>query len=118
MKLRITADDLLRTKIVEPGWYPATVTKVDEHPSKAGDSINWDVTFQILGDKEAGVSCIRTFNEKAPGFAVPFLVACGAKEGPGEFDLAATTGRKLMIFIKTSMYNNKARNEVSEFRPI
>jgi hypothetical protein len=121
MKLRISREDLLKSKIVEPGWYPSEVIKVDEATSKAGDSMNWNVTVRLLApDAFAGVTIIRTFNEKAPGFAVNFLKACGANIGEdgGEFDMSASMGRKLMSYIKTDIYNGQQKNKAEDFRPI
>ena len=122
MKLRITREDLLKSKVIAPEWYPCEVTKVDEHPSKSGDSINWDAYLKILSPEDvAGVTMIRTFNEKAPGFAIEFIEACGGKidaEAGGEFDLRAAAGRKIMVLVKNEMYNNVLRNKPESFRPL
>jgi len=121
MKLKISREDLLRSKVVAPEWYPVEITKVDEHPSKSGDSTNWDVTLKLQDPPEVnGVTVIRTFNEKAPGFAVNFLKACGAKidEQGGEFDMQAAVGRKLLVYIKNETWNGVMRNKAEDFRPL
>jgi hypothetical protein len=122
MKLKITREDLLRSKVVAPEWYPTEITKVDEHPSKAADSINWDVTLKILAPPECeGVTIIRTFNEKAPGFAVNFLKACGAKIDEatgGEFDMQAAVGRKVLTYVKNETWQGTMRNKAEDFRPV
>ena len=121
MKLRITRDDLLKSKIVEPGWYPTEVAEVKEAPTKAGDSTNWNVTLRIQAPVEfAGVTVIRTFNEKGAGFAINFLKACGAviSEEGAEFDMQAAIGRKIMTYIKTEEYQGTPKNRAEDFRPM
>lgn len=122
MKLRISREDLMKSKVIAPEWYPCEVTKVDEHPSKSGDSINWDIHMKVLSPVDvAGVVLIRTFNEKAPGFAVEFIEACGGKidaENGGDFELGAATGRKLNVLVKNEMYNGTMRNKADGFRPL
>jgi hypothetical protein len=126
MKLKITAEDLLRGVIIdEAGWYPAQVTDAEEKISKSGDSNNCNVTLKLLGpEKYQGVIVYRTFNEKAPGMAAAFFVACGAKTDkdgkliPGEFDFDACKGRKLQAYIQQRTFEGKVRNDVADFRPL
>jgi hypothetical protein len=122
MKLRITPEDLKRSLIITPDWYPCEIMKVDEHPSKSGDSMNWDVYFTVLSPEQfAGVPIIRTFNEKAPGFAIEFIAACGGNIDPesgGEFELTAAKGKKIEVQVQNEMYNNVLRNKAVSFRPL
>ena len=120
-KIQITREALLRGKIVTPDWYPCEIVSVDEHLSKAGDSINWDVDHKILDGPFKDVVVRRVFNEKAPGFAIDFLKAFDVEideEVGGEFDMHAAKGKKCMVEIKTEMYLNRPKNVVNSYRPL
>lgn len=126
MKMRISADDLKRGTIVDPNWYPAQVKSVEVKPSKGDGSTNWNFKIELLSGKGkdgkdyAGVIVYRLFNEKAMGFAVPFVEALGQKVGPdgGEFDPNFAVNKKLMVYIKNREYEGKLQNEVADFRPV
>jgi len=121
-KVRISKDDLMRGKIVEPGWYAVEVHGVTEKAAKTDGSQNWIVEYKVLNDGEfQGVLVNRLFNEKAAGMMAPFLIACGQKIGAegGEFDIYATIGRKIQIHV-TNDTTNKGRtiNSVEDYRPL
>jgi hypothetical protein len=124
--MRITADDLKRGVIVDPNWYPVVVKTLEIKPSKGDGSTNWNYKMEILqgknkdGKELQGVVVYRLFNEKAMGFAVPFVEACGQKvnaEG-AEIDPNFPIGKKLMVYIKNREYEGRLQNEVADFRPI
>lgn len=118
MKLRVTRDDVLRSKSLPSEWYEVEITDVEEKMSKAGDSMNTIIEFTIIAPAAyAGAKLFRLFSEKAPGFAIPFLEALGVSVGEegGEFDLQATKGRKLKVFNKPQMYEGQIRNNVEGF---
>lgn len=121
LSFTITREDMLRGKTVEPGWYKARVKNVSQEPAGTDGSTNTWIDFTITQDgpfKEVPVR--RVFNEKAPGFAVPFLVACGAPVGEsgGTFDIERTKGKELLIYIINGMWNNRPQNNVEDFRPL
>jgi hypothetical protein len=125
-KMRITADDLKRGVVMDPNWYPAVVKSVEVKPSKGDGSTNWNYKIEILqgknkdGKELQGVIVYRLFNEKAMGFAVPFVEACGQKITPdgAEIDPNYPVGKKLMIYVKNREYEGRLQNEVADFRPI
>lgn len=112
--------DLLRSKLVEPGWYLLHIDDISEKPSKDGGSTNYPVEATIVqnddtGDKEfAGVPADWNFNSKALGFAVGFLAALGVEVKPEQrIELSAAKGKRIAAFIKRGEYNNQPRNEVT-----
>jgi hypothetical protein len=125
-KMRITADDLKRGVVMDHNWYPAVVKSVEVKPSKGDGSTNWNYKIEILqgknkdGKELQGVIVYRLFNEKAMGFAVPFVEACGQKITPdgAEIDPNYPVGKKLMIYVKNREYEGRLQNEVADFRPI
>lgn len=122
MKLNISREDFLRGKLVDPEWYSAEITGVDEDASKKGDSTNWKVNFRILEDGPfKDVPVIKTFNEKAPGIAIPFFCAVMGTtelEPDREYDFHATKGAKLRIYINNKQFENRLLNEVTDYKPL
>jgi hypothetical protein len=121
--------DLLRGKVVTPGWYRVKIESVGEAPAKAsekGPSTNYPVEGTILfngdtGDKEfASVPLDWNFNSKAIGFAVGFLQAFGVEVKSGtRFDLKSAEGREIDIFVENDTYQNRLVNRVNhKYRPI
>ena len=120
MKMKITREDFLKGKILTPGWYTCLVSDVESGLSKKGDSTNFGVSFKVLDDgpfKDCVV--MKTYNEKAPGAAVPFFSAIAGKEiePDKDYDFEATKGRKLGVLVGNDTYNNRIVNAVLDFRP-
>ena len=112
---------MLRGKTVEPGWYKAFIKNVSQEPASTDGSTNTIIDFTIVEEGPfKDVPVRRWFSEKAPGFAVPFLVACGAKIGPdgGSFNMENCKGKTILIYIVNGMYNNRPTNNVEDFRPL
>ena len=125
-RLTITEQDIKRSTVLDAGWYPVQVTGVTEETNKAGDAQNIIVDFVGIGSNDAdknkakGVPLRRYFSEKAPGFAVNYIKACGGAvpEAGGTFELANTTGKRLEVFVKSRLYEGNQQNDVKEFRPL
>lgn len=115
--------DLLRGKIVTPGWYRVKIQSVGEAPAKQSDkgpSTNYPVEATILfngdtGDREfAGIPLDWNFNSKAIGFAVGFLQAFGVEVKSGtRFDLKSAEERELDVFVENDTYQNRLVNRVN-----
>jgi hypothetical protein len=125
MKMRFTADDLRKNLVLDPNWYPAQVKSLEIKAAKTDQSTNWNYKFEILSGKGkdgkdyAGAAVYRLFNEKAMGFARPFVEAIGVvlKEDD-EFEPNSAVGKKLLVYVKNKEYEGKLQNEVADFRPI
>lgn len=125
-KLSISVQDMKRSTVLDQGWYPVEVTAVTEEPNAKGDSTN--IIVDMVGltssdpdkNKAAGVPLRRYFTEKAPGFAVNFIRACGGSIGDegGTFDLATAVGRKLEAFVKPRPYEGRMTNDVADFKKL
>lgn len=115
--------DLLRGKLITPGWYRVRVESVGEAAAKdqsKGPSTNYPVEGTVLfngdnGDKEfAGVPLDWNFNSKAIGFAVGFLQAFGVEVKSGtRFDLKSAEGRELDVFVENDTYQGRMVNRVN-----
>lgn len=115
--------DLLRGKVITPGWYRVRVESVGEAPAKASDkgpSTNYPVEGTVLFNGDNGATEFANtpidwnFNSKAIGFAVGFLKAFGVEVKSGvRFDLKSAEGRELDVFIENDTYQNRLVNRVN-----
>ena len=115
--------DLLRGKVITPGWYRVRVESVGEAPAKASDkgpSTNYPVEGTVLfngdngGTEFANTPIDWNFNSKAIGFAVGFLKAFGVEVKSGvRFDLKSAEGRELDVYIENDTYQNRLVNRVN-----
>lgn len=115
----VTREDMMRGKTVDPGWYKAIIKNVSQEPANTDGSTNTIVDFVVLEGPFKDVPLRRFFSEKAPGFIVPFLVACGAPVGEqgGTFDVEKCKGKTIQVYVINEMYNNRSTNKVEDFRP-
>lgn len=115
--------DLLRGKVITPGWYRVRVESVGEAPAKASDkgpSTNYPVEGTVLFNGDNGSTEFANcpidwnFNSKAIGFAVGFLKAFGVEVKPNtRFDLKSAEGRELDVYIENDTYQNRLVNRVN-----
>lgn len=120
--VEFSESDLLRNKIVSPGWYRLELGIVGEwSPSKDQQSNNCLIEAVIMfaadsGDKEfTGVPVTIQFNDKikARGFIEGFLRALGVEVKPGRFNLDAAAGQQIDAFIENETYEGRVRNRIN-----
>jgi len=119
-KVTITPQDVLRSKVIKPDWYPVEIKDLKDEPSSTDGSMNTVVSFEVADGDYAGVPLVRFFNEKAPGFWIEYFRACGAEvtEAGGSYDPFATKGMKIQVHVSNEMYKGQMRNSVDGFRPL
>jgi len=115
--------DLLRGKIITPGWYRVKIDSVGEAPAKQSDkgpSTNYPVEGTILfngdnGDTQfTGCPLDWNFNSKAIGFSVGFLQAFGVEvKANTRYDLKSAEGKELDVFVENDTYQNRLVNRVN-----
>lgn len=114
--------DLLRSKIVTPGWYRLDLSTVSEWtPTKDQQSNNCLIEATIVcnadnGEKEfAGVPVTIQFNDKpkARGFIEGFLRALGVDVAPGRYDLAAASGKQVDAMVENETFEGRIRNRIN-----
>jgi hypothetical protein len=118
--IEISDRDILRSKLVTPGWYLVKVESVTEKMSKDGNSTNWVVEGTILenddtGNKDfAGVPTpYWNFNSKAPGFAVGFIAAVSRKDvAKGRYSLESATGKEVAVKITNELFEGRMVNRL------
>lgn len=115
----INREDVLRTRVIEPGWYKTKITKVIQQPATTDGSTNTWIDMVITDGPQKDVPLRRNFNEKAPGFAISFIIALGGNIDPekgGTFDMERAVGKAIMAYVSSGMYNNKPQNNVDDFK--
>ena len=119
MKMQITPEDHLKGSVIDPGWYPCIVKDEEEKVAKTDGSAYSEVKLEITDGPFKGVVLYTNFSEKAPGFAIEFLKACGYNldpKKPVDVDLHACINKALMVSVKRGEWNGRPKNEVNGYR--
>jgi len=122
-KLKISPENVAKAgQVIEkPDWYPVEIVNYEEKPALTDGSTNYVLQAKGIGKGVEGWIFYFQFNEKAPGFAVPFLAAVTGKPVPkdgGDFDLSKTVGAKIQLYIIKDSYQGRAQNKVVDYRPL
>jgi hypothetical protein len=120
MFIEFSEKDILRGKLIQPGFYRVRIDDVKEGLSKNGDSTNWVIDGTILfnadnGDKsfEGCPTPYWNFNSKAPGFFLGILAALGTVPEPGKrYDPKGLKGKEVDIMITNELYEGRMVNRV------
>lgn len=120
--IKITTADVLKSRILEAGWYGAKITAIaGPKASKNGDSINFDFDFTLDEKSIApGKVVTRVFNSKAIGMVVPVVAAIrNAAVDPKDFDLDTDEClyKSLDVKLTVDIYEGQPKNVASEFAP-
>lgn len=119
---RISREDLLRGKVIPPGWRASVIKAVTQKVAKTDGSTNTVVTF-VVDDKSPfdGVPVDRVFSEKAPGFAEGFASAVLGRpiklEGE-EFDFDRAVGKQIKVYYTNEKYQGRMVNRAEDFAPL
>lgn len=123
--VEFTRTDILRGKVLEPGWYPMEVKSVTEEVSSKGDSTNYVVELEVLSPAHVVGTPLKVyFNEKAKGRMIPFVNACGADvndktvsvEKPMAIDIDKCVNKKVQGYVKNETYDGRTINKVEDWR--
>jgi len=131
MRFAITREDVLKGKVVDPGFYKVKIKGIVEGvagPKSANPgSATVAVHYSITEGKFKDVPLQSTFSELAPGMAVPFFNALlpadkritDKDDNPElpEFD-EKLIGLELQVNVVNNMYNGKPQNNIQEYRPL
>lgn len=124
--IQLSDKDILRSKVVTPGWYRVRIEGVGEKASKDGGSTNYPVEATIIkeadtgSDEYANVPLDWNFNSKAIGFTVGFLAAIGVDAEAGKrYDLAHSATKELEVYVENELYQGNMKNRVNhKYRPL
>lgn len=125
----VTPEDVARGTILQPGWYPAVVSKTEDRPAKTDGSNVTFVTLRLLeardsdGNGVSNVNVVATFSVKAPGSIINFANALGnkiGKDGKKGVEISDRTckDRKVSVYVKNDVYEGRTINKVADFKPL
>lgn len=129
--LTITPKDALRSTVVTPGQYRCRVTNVYNKPAATDGSMLTKFELEIVyqrGTKNEQFKGVPIkdvqISEKAVGFGIPFLLACGfpvaelekIKRGEaGQVDEMKCLGVELYAQVATKIFDGRPQNEAVDF---
>lgn len=124
MRFKVTAEELAMGTLVDPGWYPVEITKVEDTKSKGSGAAGVIVSAKIIGGKDEfiGVPVTTRFYESGAGFTVNFFAAVGhtvvaGGENP-DINNQNFKGQRMQWFIDRGEFNGKKNNQVNDYRAI
>jgi hypothetical protein len=127
MLINFSDKDILRGKIVRPGWYRVRIDQVNNGLSKRGDSTNYRIDGTILRSAEdgseefAGVPTpFWNFNSKFLTPMIGFFSAFGVDvQETKRADVDATVGKELEVFIGNGLgEDGRMQNQINDqYRP-
>jgi hypothetical protein len=123
-KLQIKPSDLKAGKIVKPGWHVVEITNYVEELNKNKDANNHVFDFVGVSADCVGVPFKIWISEKAPAIlGGPLVKALGQPVNDDEgisidFQKENLVGKKVKANIVTGSYNNRPKNEITDFAPV
>jgi hypothetical protein len=128
MDFSISKEDMLRSKVVQPGVYVLLIKDINQGPGKNDpDSITTTVDFVIESGpdpKGIGVPLKYWISEKAAGLSQDFFVKVTGKALPDDGitmtadQLNSLIGRKVKAYLKPEKYQGKDQNKIDGFLPM
>ena len=116
-------DDLLRGKLVSPGWYLIELGPFVQKLAKSGETNNYIFEdSKIIKNAETGsvefasvpLQILFSGHPKAKGFMVGFLSALGAKiEAGSRFNLENASGKQVEVFVDNDTYEGRQVNRIN-----
>lgn len=116
--ITFTQGDILRGKLLDPGWYTFKITKIEQATAKAGGSINTIITFQLENHSAAGKEIQLYFNSKAKSGIIPVFAAITGPVEPGSsYDTDDLLQKSLDCKVIHDTYEGNLKNDIAEFLP-
>lgn len=122
-RITVTPEDLKRSQILEPDWYPCEVVGYEYSRTKDEKSMNHIYTFKVVHPEDAaGVQLKVWFSEKALGMMREFYEAIsGVKVDPKKGftidDPNAAVKKRVDVNVINGSYLGRTQNSVNGFRP-
>ena len=121
--INVSDKDIKRSTQVTPGWQRIRVDSHYEDAAKSDGSKLDKFDLVIVGGDYDGVPLGFQISEKAPGFAIPFLKACGAPIGEkgsplekgGTVDPKKCVGLEIECYVKNELYDGRMLNKPADF---
>lgn len=121
MKISLTREDILSSKVLPPGWYLCRIKDVTTEPSKGDNSTNYIFQFVVSDGQFKDTSLKKWYaNEKYMGVLTELLsVLLGREVTPEDnIDLESTKGKNIRIKVKNTEWNGRMGNEAEGFKAV
>jgi len=116
-RVTFSQDDILRSKLLPPGWYPMLVKSFSEEQAGTDGSALYVWSVIVDGGPFNGVPVRFQVSEKALGMGIEFLEASGYEVKAGvPLELDKVVGKKLEGFVQRGEYKGKPNNQLVSFR--
>lgn len=120
----ITAEDVAKDKLVDPGQYPTEITEMEITPAANKQSMNVRFTFRIFVGPNKGVeNWANFFNEKFPQGMSPLFRALGfTPNADGGFSVKINkdtfVGKQFIGTWQRGDYEGKPCNRIVDYMPL
>ena len=116
-RVTFTQEDILRSKLVKPGWYPVLVSKFTEDTAGTDGSALFVYELKIESGSYKDVPLRFQVSEKALGMGIEFVEACGFAVVAGQpMELEKCLGKHIDAFVQRGEYKFKGNNQAVSFR--
>lgn len=116
-RVTLSQQDILRSKLVAPGWYPLLVKSHSEEAAGTDGSALYVYELIIEDGAFKGVPIRFQVSEKALGMGIEFWEASGVPVTPGvAIETDKAVGKKVEGFIQRGEYKGKGNNQAVSFR--
>ena len=121
--IKITKSDLMKTKNVSTGWWGAKIIKIyPPAKSKAGDSVNYPIDFELEdnpkhGQNANGKVITKGFNSKLIGMLGPLFDAIGIKVIDDNYDTDLLLGKKCDVKVVQTSQGGLLYDNIDAFLP-
>ena len=116
-RVTFSQEDINRSKLVAPGWYPLKVTKFQEDQAGTDGSALYVYEVKINAGPFKDVPMRYQISEKAIGMGVDFVEACGFPVQAGvPLELEKCVGKDIEGFVQRGEYNGRPQNNLVQFR--
>jgi len=116
-KVTFSQGDILRAKLLPPGWYPMVVTKYTLEQAGTDGSDLHVYEVKVDGGAFDKVPLRFQVSEKALGMGIEFLECSGQQIQPGvQIEMEQPVGKKLDGYVQRGEYKGRPNNQVVSFR--
>lgn len=117
--IEFSEKDILRSKLVQPGWYLLSIEGLEKKLAAKGDSTNYNYETTVVKNADNGEASFKgvpvtiNFNSKAKGFMIGFFEALGGEAVPGaRFNEETAVGKQIEAFISNEEYDGRMINKI------
>jgi hypothetical protein len=111
--------DILKNMLLKPGWYTVLVKDYEKQQAGTDGSDLHVYSLVVQGGEFDGVPLRQQISEKAMGFGIDFVQACGIEIVAGQqIDLSEMVGKEIDCFVQRGEYKGKPQNQAVDFRTL